>query len=108
MLYTTRRQGETPRAPVRACVLDARPHHPLTRTQERFHSEADYDAVKTSFELCPADLVRSRAIVMHPLPRVNEITPAVDLLPNARYFEQVGYGVVMRMTLLGLALRGGL
>ena len=81
----------------------------VTRIQkERFATEAEYAAVKSSFELCPADLGHSRAIVMHPLPRVNEITPEVDRLPNARYFEQVGYGVIMRMALLGLALRAGL
>ena len=81
----------------------------MTRIQkERFERAADYEAVKSSFELCPADLGRSRALVMHPLPRVNEITPEVDRLPNARYFEQVGYGVIMRMTLLGFALRDGL
>jgi aspartate carbamoyltransferase len=77
----------------------------MTRIQaERFDSVAAYEAVKGSFVLTPADLASSKAIVMHPLPRVNEIDPAVDALPGARYFEQVGYGVVMRMALLGLAM----
>ena len=63
-----------------------------------------YDAVKNSFVLKAADLDSSNALVLHPLPRVNEIDPAVDLTKNAKYFEQVGYGVVMRSALLGLAL----
>jgi len=77
----------------------------MTRIQqERFDSAEAYEAVKGSFELTAADLKGSRALVMHPLPRVNEIRSDVDVMPNARYFEQVGYGVVMRMALLGLAL----
>lgn len=77
----------------------------VTRVQqERFESKEAYDAVKRSFVLNARDLEHSKAIVMHPLPRVNEIHPSVDALPNAKYFEQVGYGCVMRSALLGLAL----
>jgi len=77
----------------------------MTRIQaERFDSVEAYEAVKNSFVLTPGDLANSKAIVMHPLPRVNEISPAVDTHPGARYFQQVGYGVVMRMALLGLAM----
>jgi len=77
----------------------------MTRVQqERFDSPEAYDAVKNSFVLKSSDLAESKAIVMHPLPRVNEIDTAVDALPNAKYFEQVAYGVIMRSALLGLAL----
>jgi len=43
-------------------------------------------------------------IIMHPLPKVNEIDPAVDSMPNAKYFEQAGYGVPVRMALISLLL----
>lgn len=77
----------------------------VTRVQqERFDSQEAYDAVKKCFVLNANDLAGSKAIVMHPLPRVNEVHPSVDALPNAKYFEQVGYGCVMRSALLGLAL----
>lgn len=76
----------------------------MTRVQqERFETQAAYDAVKDSFVLRAEDLLMSRAIVLHPLPRVNEIEPSVDALPNAKYFDQVGYGCIMRSALLGLA-----
>ena len=76
----------------------------MTRIQqERFATAEAYEKVKGHFVLKPTDLANSNAMVMHPLPRVNEIDVGVDALPNARYFEQTGYGVVMRMALLGLA-----
>ena len=43
-------------------------------------------------------------IILHPLPRVDEIAPEVDNSPQARYFSQVGNGVVVRMALLALVL----
>ena len=43
-------------------------------------------------------------IILHPLPRVDEIAAEVDATPQARYFQQVGNGVVMRMALLSLVL----
>jgi aspartate carbamoyltransferase catalytic subunit len=45
-------------------------------------------------------------IIMHPLPRVNEIAPEVDETPHARYFEQAFNGVPVRMALLSLVLGG--
>jgi len=42
--------------------------------------------------------------ILHPLPRVNEITADVDATPHARYFEQAFYGVPIRMALLALAM----
>ena len=81
----------------------------MTRVQrERFFNEEDYVRLKNSYiltkeklDLAPADMA-----VLHPLPRVNEITLDVDDDPRAAYFEQVQNGVYMRMalimTLLGL------
>lgn len=75
----------------------------MTRIQkERFKSTAEYERLKGSFILTPSDVkqMKSDAIILHPLPRVNEIDPAVDADPRARYFEQVRNGLFMRMALL--------
>jgi aspartate carbamoyltransferase catalytic subunit len=75
----------------------------MTRIQkERFKSLKQYEALKDSFVLTMNDVKRmkSDAIILHPLPRVNEIAPAVDSDPRARYFEQVKNGLFMRMALL--------
>ncbi len=81
----------------------------MTRVQrERFFNEEDYVRLKNSYMLTEAkmSLARSDMAVLHPLPRVNEITLDVDDDPRAAYFEQVQNGVYMRMalimTLLGL------
>ena len=75
----------------------------MTRVQrERFFNEADYVRLKDSFILTPDKLKRAKKdmIVMHPLPRVNEISVAVDDSPRARYFDQVRYGKFIRMALM--------
>lgn len=54
-----------------------------------------------------ADSMREGAIIIHPLPRVGEITPEVDDSPHAVYFRQVGYGVAVRMALLSTLLARG-
>ena len=81
----------------------------MTRVQrERFFNEEDYVRLKNSYVLTEAkmNLARPDMAVLHPLPRVNEITLDVDDDPRAAYFEQVQNGVYMRMalimTLLGL------
>ena len=81
----------------------------MTRVQrERFFNEEDYIRLKNSYVLTEAkmSLARPDMAVLHPLPRVNEITLDVDDDPRAAYFEQVQNGVYMRMalimTLLGL------
>jgi len=51
---------------------------------------------------------KSDLIVMHPLPRVDEIDPEVDETPHAKYFEQAFNGVPVRMALLNLVLGGEL
>ena len=81
----------------------------MTRVQrERFFNEEDYVRLKNSYVLTKAklELARPDMAVLHPLPRVNEITLDVDDDPRAAYFEQAQNGVYMRMalimTLLGL------
>ena len=81
----------------------------MTRVQrERFFNEEDYIRLKDSFILDreKMKLARDDMYVLHPLPRVNEISTDVDDDPRAVYFEQVHYGVYTRMaliiTLLGL------
>ncbi len=75
----------------------------MTRIQkERFTNEADYQKAKGQYILntALADTMKANAIIMHPLPRVNEITPDVDENPRARYFEQAENGLWIRMALL--------
>jgi aspartate carbamoyltransferase catalytic subunit len=79
----------------------------VTRVQkERFADAAEYEKVKDAF-VVDADLLartRSKAIVMHPLPRVDEIHPNVDGLPAAKYFDQARNGVPVRMAVLATLL----
>ncbi len=75
----------------------------MTRVQkERFFNEADYMRLKDSYILTPEKLrgARSDMSVLHPLPRVNEISVAVDDDPRACYFKQVLCGKYMRMALI--------
>ncbi len=78
-----------------------------TRIQkERFHSLDEYEASKGLYVVDEAILARMQptSIIMHPLPRAGEITPAVDRDPRAAYFRQTHYGVPVRMALLTAAL----
>lgn len=80
----------------------------MTRVQrERFFNEADYIRLKDRFILDPAKLVgaRSDLAIMHPLPRVNEISPEVDSDPRATYFAQVKNGMYVRMALILMLLQ---
>ena len=75
----------------------------MTRVQkERFFNEQDYIRLKDTYILDLKKLEKSKSdlIVMHPLPRVNEITTEVDDDPRAVYFKQVQYGVYIRMALI--------
>ena len=75
----------------------------MTRVQkERFKLIEEYMKIKDSFILTQklVDLMKKDAVVMHPLPRVNEIEPTVDSDPRAIYFQQVNNGLYMRMALL--------
>ena len=75
----------------------------MTRVQrERFFNEEDYLRLKDSYILTPDKLLNAREdlCIMHPLPRVNEISVAIDDDPRACYFKQVLYGKYMRMALI--------
>ena len=75
----------------------------MTRVQkERFFNEQDYIRLKDSYILDAKKmtLARKDMIVLHPLPRVNEIAPEVDNDPRAAYFKQVKYGMFARMALM--------
>ena len=79
----------------------------MTRVQrERFFNEEDYLRLRDSYILTPEKMKKARAdlCVMHPLPRVNEISVAVDDDPRACYFKQVLNGKYMRMALILMLL----
>ncbi len=75
----------------------------MTRVQrERFFNEEDYVRLKDYYILNKEKMMLAKKdmMVLHPLPRVNEISVEVDEDPRARYFEQVRYGVYVRMALI--------
>ncbi len=83
----------------------------MTRVQkERFFNEEDYVRLKNYYILTKAkmELAKDNMLVLHPLPRVNEISVEVDDDPRAAYFRQAQYGVYVRMalilTLLGITV----
>jgi aspartate carbamoyltransferase catalytic subunit len=79
----------------------------VTRIQkERFPDAAEYAKVKGAYRIDLETLKKAKRdlIILHPLPRVDEIATEVDSTPQARYFQQVWNGIVVRMALLGLVL----
>ncbi|MEM3578275.1 MAG: aspartate carbamoyltransferase [Candidatus Bathyarchaeia archaeon] len=79
----------------------------VTRIQrERFPDPAEYIKVKGSYKIDLKTLSEAKKdlIILHPLPRVDEIAAEVDNTPHARYFQQVWNGIVTRMALLALIL----
>ncbi len=79
----------------------------VTRIQrERFPDEQEYEKVRCSYYLGAEEskLMKKDAIVMHPLPRLDEIRPDLDATPHARYFKQMQYGARVRAALLSLIL----
>ena len=79
----------------------------VTRIQkERFPDEEEYLKVKGSY-VVGLDLLqqmKDNCIILHPLPRIDEISPDVDKTKNSKYFEQAEYGKYTRASLLGLTL----
>ncbi|MFW9962568.1 MAG: aspartate carbamoyltransferase [Candidatus Sifarchaeia archaeon] len=78
-----------------------------TRIQkERFPDVREYDKVKDRFRITvkDLDLMREDAIILHPLPRVDELDAEIDDTPHAKYFDQVYNGVILRMAVLKLIL----
>ncbi|MEO8354905.1 MAG: aspartate carbamoyltransferase [Chloroflexota bacterium] len=79
----------------------------VTRVQkERFEDPADYEKVRGAYVIDPAIMKAARQdmIVMHPLPRVGEISVDFDDDPRAAYFRQMEYGLYVRMALLAMVL----
>ncbi len=80
----------------------------MTRVQkERFFNEEDYIRLKDSFILDAAKMkyAKEDMLILHPLPRVNEIATEVDDDPRAVYFKQAAFGVYVRMALILMLLR---
>jgi aspartate carbamoyltransferase len=79
----------------------------VTRVQkERFEDPADYEKVKGAYVIDPPTMKSAKKdmIVMHPLPRVGEISVDFDDDPRAAYFRQMEYGLYVRMALLAMVL----
>ena len=79
----------------------------VTRVQkERFENPENYEKVKGSYVITPELMTQAKddMIVMHPLPRVGEISMDFDSDPRAAYFRQMEYGLYVRMALLALVL----
>jgi aspartate carbamoyltransferase catalytic subunit len=79
----------------------------VTRIQrERFPDPAEYAKLKGAYRIDLKTIKNAKKdmIILHPLPRVDEIAPEVDNSPYARYFQQVGNGLVVRMAILSLVL----
>ena len=79
----------------------------MTRIQkERFPDVREYDKVKGRFRISEEHipLLREDAIILHPLPRVDELSSDIDETPHAKYFDQVYSGVILRMAVLKMIL----
>ncbi len=79
----------------------------MTRIQkERFADMAEYAKVKGAYRIDHDMLagVKDALVIMHPLPRIDEIASDIDTTPHARYFQQVRNGIIVRMALLALIL----
>jgi aspartate carbamoyltransferase catalytic subunit len=79
----------------------------VTRVQrERFEDPADYEKVKNAYIIGPDVMkaAKEKMIVMHPLPRITEISMDFDDDPRAAYFRQMEYGLYVRMALLAMVL----
>jgi len=77
----------------------------VTRIQkERFPDAAEYAKVKGSYRIDIETVkeAKDNLIILHPLPRIDEIAYEIDATPHARYFRQVWNGIVLRMALLAL------
>ena len=79
----------------------------VTRVQkERFANPADYEKIQGSYTIDASVMskAKEKMVLMHPLPRVGEISSEVDSDPRAAYFRQMEYGVAVRMALLGMVM----
>jgi aspartate carbamoyltransferase catalytic subunit len=74
--------------------------------QERFPDPVEYAKLKGTYRIDQKTVKSAKKdmIILHPLPRVDEIAPEIDQTPHARYFQQVGNGLLVRMAILSLLL----
>ena len=72
--------------------------------EERFDDPVVFDKNRRLYRLTTENLAACDALILDPLPRIDEIDVGVDKLPNALYFKQASYGVPVRMALLSLML----
>lgn len=74
--------------------------------KERFEKPTDYEKIKDAYRFSPVDFrgAKKEMIILHPFPRTGELSPEVDEMPHAKYFDQIYNGVVVRMALLSLVL----
>ncbi|MDR3643353.1 MAG: aspartate carbamoyltransferase [Candidatus Doudnabacteria bacterium] len=72
--------------------------------QERFANPSEFEANRKKFVITKQLMAKAKAKILDPLPRIDEIEPAADTLPNALYFEQAQNGLYVRMALLRYAL----
>jgi len=74
---------------------------------ERFADPYEAQSIMKKFRVKKEDLKEARQdlAILHPLPKVNEIDPEIDKMPQARYFEQAHYGVPLRMAVIDYVLR---
>ncbi|ADG12930.1 aspartate carbamoyltransferase [Methanocaldococcus infernus ME] len=77
----------------------------VTRLQKERFTPEEYEKVKGSYKITKEFVEGKNFIIMHPLPRVDEIDYEVDNLPNAKYFKQSYYGIPVRMAILYKLLR---
>jgi aspartate carbamoyltransferase catalytic subunit len=105
---TKRRMKMTASDDLGECVEDLDVLYVTRIQRERFADSEEYEKVRGSYVVGLDMLRRMRpdSIIMHPLPRVDEIAPEVDSTPHARYFEQAEYGKHVRAALLHLLLNG--
>ncbi len=108
VMNDVKNQGRTARETydVHEAIADADVLY-VTRVQrERFADQAQYESVKDYYVITPElmDRAKERMIVMHPLPRVGEISYAIDDDPRAAYFRQMENGMYIRMALLACVL----
>lgn len=81
----------------------------VTRIQkERFPDAEEYEKVKGAYKITLETIkkVKSDMIILHPLPRTDEVAPEIDATAHAKYFDQVSYGVPVRMAVIGLVMGG--
>jgi len=69
---------------------------------ERFADPYEAKSVQQKFRIMKADLANAKedVVILHPLPKINEIEDAIDQMPQARYFQQAHYGIPLRMAVL--------